>query len=94
VLAIARRVLPPGSPLPDQREDAERDLCLIGLAAMLDPPRPEVPAAIQRMHGALVFPAWNLALTLAGAIVLALLITLLPIRRAARLRPGDALRSA
>jgi ABC-type lipoprotein release transport system permease subunit len=40
----------------------------------------------------LVFPAWNLALTLAGAIVLALLITLLPIRRAARLRPGDALR--
>lgn len=52
VLAIARRVLPPGSPLPDQREDAERDLCLIGLAAMLDPPRPEVPAAIQRVHGA------------------------------------------
>jgi calcium-translocating P-type ATPase len=52
VLAVARRVLPPRSPVPDQREDAERDLCLIGLVAMLDPPRPEVPAAIQRVHQA------------------------------------------
>ncbi len=52
VLAIAHRLLPPGSPLPDQREDAERDLCLIGLVAMLDPPRPEVRAAIQRVHDA------------------------------------------
>jgi putative ABC transport system permease protein len=42
----------------------------------------------------LAFPAPNLALALAGAILLALLITLLPIRRAARLRPGDALRCA
>jgi putative ABC transport system permease protein len=42
----------------------------------------------------LAFPAWNLALALAGTILLALLITLVPIRRAAHLRPGAALRSA
>jgi len=42
----------------------------------------------------LAFPPWNLALTLAGAILFALLITLVPIRRAARLRPGYALRYA
>ena len=42
----------------------------------------------------LAFPPWNLALALAGTILLALLITLVPIRRAAHLRPGDALRYA
>ena len=42
----------------------------------------------------LAFPPWNLALTLAGTILLALLITLLPIRRATHLRPGAALRYA
>jgi putative ABC transport system permease protein len=42
----------------------------------------------------LAFPPWNLALALAGTILLALLITLMPIRRAARLRPGAALRYA
>ena len=42
----------------------------------------------------LAFPPWNLALALAGTILLALLITLMPIRRAAHLRPGDALRYA
>jgi putative ABC transport system permease protein len=42
----------------------------------------------------LAFPPWNLALALASTIVLALLITLVPIRHAARLRPGDALRYA
>ena len=40
------------------------------------------------------FPLGYLALALAGVILLALLITLLPIRRAARYRPGDALRYA
>jgi ABC-type lipoprotein release transport system permease subunit len=39
-------------------------------------------------------PAWYLALALAGTILLALLITLLPIQRAVRYRPGDALRYA
>jgi P-type E1-E2 ATPase len=39
-------------PVPAQREEAERDLCLLGLVAMRDPPRPEVPAAIVRVHRA------------------------------------------
>jgi len=42
----------------------------------------------------LAFPLWNLPLTLAGTITLALLITLVPIRRATHLRPGAALRYA
>ena len=52
VLAVACRTLPAGSAVPGRREDAERDLCLTGLAAMLDPARPEVPAAIERVHRA------------------------------------------
>ena len=47
-----RRAARPAPPVPAEREDAERDLCLIGLVAMLDPPRPEVPAAIERVHRA------------------------------------------
>jgi ABC-type antimicrobial peptide transport system permease subunit len=42
----------------------------------------------------LTFPLWHLVPALAGTILLALLITLPPIRRAARHRPGDALRYA
>jgi putative ABC transport system permease protein len=42
----------------------------------------------------LAFPPWNLAITLAGTILLALLITLVPIRHATHLRPGHALRYA
>jgi putative ABC transport system permease protein len=42
----------------------------------------------------LAFPPWNVALALAGTVLLALLITLVPIRRAARLPPGAALRCA
>jgi calcium-translocating P-type ATPase len=52
VLAFGRRTLPAGAAIPGQREDAERDLCLIGLVAMLDPPRSEVPAAIRQVHRA------------------------------------------
>jgi ABC-type lipoprotein release transport system permease subunit len=40
------------------------------------------------------YPAWNILLALAGTILLALLITLVPIRRAVRFKPGDALRYA
>ena len=42
----------------------------------------------------LAFPPWNLALALAGTILLAILITLVPIERAARLRPSATLRYA
>jgi calcium-translocating P-type ATPase len=52
VLAFGRRTLPAGAAVPGQREDAERDLCLVGLVAMQDPPRPEVPAAIRQVHRA------------------------------------------
>jgi putative ABC transport system permease protein len=41
-----------------------------------------------------VFPLWNIPLALAGTLVLALLVVLLPVRRAVRYRPGDALRYA
>ena len=40
------------APPPAQREDAERDLCFLGLAAMADPPRPEVADAVARCHTA------------------------------------------
>ena len=52
VLAVAWRALPAGSGVPGCREEAERDLSLLGLVAMVDPPRPEVPAAITRVHWA------------------------------------------
>jgi putative ABC transport system permease protein len=41
-----------------------------------------------------VFPPWNLLIALVGTVALALLVLLLPVRRASRLRPGDALRYA
>ncbi len=51
VLALARRDLPPrtGSYTPEQ---VERDLTFLGLVAMMDPPRPEVAAAIQVLRQA------------------------------------------
>jgi calcium-translocating P-type ATPase len=52
VLALARRELSQGEPIPANREDAEQGLCLLGLVAILDPPRAEVPAAVARCHEA------------------------------------------
>ena len=52
VLAVARRRLPDGSVPPDRREDAEHDLCLLGLIGLFDPPRPEVADAVARCHSA------------------------------------------
>lgn len=50
VLAVARRdwegVTPP------EQQAAERELCLLGLVGLLDPPRPEVPAAVDAVHRA------------------------------------------
>ena len=52
VLAIARRRLPDGASPPERREDAERELCLLGLVGLFDPPRPEVAAAVAQCHTA------------------------------------------
>jgi putative ABC transport system permease protein len=43
---------------------------------------------------AFVFPAQYVAMALAGTVLLALLIMMAPLRRAVRLRPGEALRHA
>ena len=52
VLAFGFRALPVDAPTPAAREDAERDLCFAGMVAMQDPARPEVAAAIERVHHA------------------------------------------
>jgi calcium-translocating P-type ATPase len=52
VLGLAQRLLPAGEPAPHRRGDAERELCFVGLIAMLDPPRPEVADAVARCHTA------------------------------------------
>ncbi len=49
LLAVARREC---DGVPERREDAERDLELLGLVAMFDPPRPEVADAVARCHTA------------------------------------------
>nr|WP_238345549.1 cation-transporting P-type ATPase [Actinopolymorpha cephalotaxi] len=52
VLAVAERRLRPDEPVPLRREDAERDLELLGLVAMQDPPRPQVADAVAQCHTA------------------------------------------
>jgi magnesium-transporting ATPase (P-type) len=53
VLALAWRELPPRSGAAKYApESVERDLTFIGLAAMMDPPRPEVAKAIKKFHNA------------------------------------------
>ena len=52
VLGVAQRRLDAGAPVPDRRADAEQRLCFLGLVAMHDPPRPEVPEAVARCHDA------------------------------------------
>ena len=49
VLALARRVLPADAVSADE---IEHDLEFLGLVGMIDPPRPEVPAAVQRCREA------------------------------------------
>jgi P-type Ca2+ transporter type 2C len=53
VLALAFRVLPARSgPAGYKPESVERNLTLLGLAAMMDPPRPDVAEAIKKFHEA------------------------------------------
>jgi calcium-translocating P-type ATPase len=52
VLAVARRRLPDGAEPPARREDAEAELCLLGLVALFDPPRAEVADAVAQCHAA------------------------------------------
>ena len=52
VLAIARRELAGAAAVPEKREGAERELVLLGLVSMFDPPRPEVADAVARCHRA------------------------------------------
>ncbi|GAA0319128.1 cation-transporting P-type ATPase [Actinoallomurus spadix] len=49
VLAVATRDI---REIPRDRGDAERDLRLVGLVGLYDPPRPEVPEAVRRCHDA------------------------------------------
>lgn len=51
VLALAQRSLSSGQKAL-AREDAERDLCFLGLLTMLDPPRAEAVEAVARCHSA------------------------------------------
>ncbi|GAA3340765.1 cation-transporting P-type ATPase [Amorphoplanes nipponensis] len=52
VLAVAHRPLAPGEAEPATREDAESGLILLGLIAMVDPPRPGVAEAVRDAHRA------------------------------------------
>jgi len=52
VLAIASRNLGEAEDTEIARDDAERDLTLLGFVALIDPPRAEVPAAVARCHDA------------------------------------------
>ncbi|WP_375481442.1 cation-translocating P-type ATPase [uncultured Mycobacterium sp.] len=52
VLGFAQRPLPPKKRPPHRRTLAEQDLCLTGLIAMLDPPRPGVVEAVAQCRTA------------------------------------------
>nr|WP_233573805.1 cation-transporting P-type ATPase [Amycolatopsis panacis] len=52
LLAIAERRWEGSAPDGLTRADAERELCLLGLVAMVDPPRPQVAGAVARAHRA------------------------------------------
>jgi calcium-translocating P-type ATPase len=51
VLSLARRDMAAGAETP-ARDEAERELCFLGLITMFDPPRAEVADAIARCHSA------------------------------------------
>ncbi|MGC9529989.1 MAG: calcium-translocating P-type ATPase, SERCA-type [Candidatus Bipolaricaulaceae bacterium] len=53
VLAFAHNNLPPGTP----DVQAEQDMCFVGLAGIIDPPRPEVRQAVAACREAGIVPA-------------------------------------
>lgn len=71
-LALARRLLSPGMALSE--EQVERDLTLLGIVGIIDPPRPEVPNAVSLAHSAgirvimITGDAPATALAIAGAV--------------------------
>jgi calcium-translocating P-type ATPase len=52
LLAVARSPLNSGEPIPTERTAVEQDLCLLGMIALLDPPRAQAKDAIARAHRA------------------------------------------
>jgi len=52
VLAVARRRLAPGEAAATDRVEVERDLCLLGLVGLFDPPRDGVREAVAECHRA------------------------------------------
>ena len=52
VLAVARRAVDPGQPCPSTARGVEPDLTLLGLVAMVDPPRAAVADAVASAHRA------------------------------------------
>lgn len=52
LLVLADRRVDPGGAAALTRDEAERDLVFLGVAAMVDPPRPEIPDAVARCHTA------------------------------------------
>ncbi|GGV40772.1 magnesium-transporting ATPase [Actinomadura cremea] len=52
VLAVAARGVPAHAAVPARRDEAETGLCILGLAGLYDPPRPQVPDAVRRCHDA------------------------------------------
>ncbi|WP_345351515.1 cation-transporting P-type ATPase [Rhodococcus olei] len=69
LLVLADRRVDAGTAAGLDRDEAERDLVFLGIAAMIDPPRPEVPDAVERCHTAgirLVVVTGDHALTARG----------------------------
>ena len=56
VLAFAWRALPADEPLNGDADGIERDLVLVGLAGMIDPPREEAKLAVDRCRSAGIRP--------------------------------------
>ena len=52
VLAVAYKVMTSSPSVPLEAESVETDLIFLGLIAMMDPPRPEVAAAVEKCHRA------------------------------------------